>query len=163
MNGKFGSTVFLTDSWVLIGAPYMIKSGQAGSGAAYLFNAATGEHIASFYPSPDYPIESFGSSIAVSDYHVAIGTAVGSAEAIFIAEIPEPPAILMVLAGLAATCWCRRRLRRLVVVEWVSCEAKTHQLCDAPLDGLPLRGQPIQLPKRIYNQDRSNCCQRHSN
>ncbi|MBO6740475.1 MAG: FG-GAP repeat protein [Phycisphaerales bacterium] len=68
----FGSSVAIRDNVALIGAN---KSGftQADPGAAYLFNATTGQQIAKLIPEDSAPNDRFGSSVAISGDIALIG------------------------------------------------------------------------------------------
>ena len=68
----FGSSVAIRDDVILIGAN---KFGftEAVPGAAYLFNAITGQQIAKLVPEDSAPDDHFGSSVAISEDIALIG------------------------------------------------------------------------------------------
>ncbi|MGB6501064.1 MAG: hypothetical protein WBG19_06670 [Thermoplasmata archaeon] len=72
-SGQFGSSVAISGSIIVVGAPGEVASGLNGSGHAYVFNATTGKLISALSsPNPQSGGE-FGFSVAISGSNVAVG------------------------------------------------------------------------------------------
>jgi hypothetical protein len=71
-GAMFGSCVAISGSMVVVGAPLDDDNGYA-SGAAYLFNAGTGQFVFKLLPSDGLTLARFGSSVAISGTTVVIG------------------------------------------------------------------------------------------
>lgn len=69
----FGYSVAVRDGLVAVGALVGSNNGLGGSGAAYLFDAVTGQQIAKFAPSDAEPDDEFGHSIALDAGVLAVG------------------------------------------------------------------------------------------
>lgn len=69
---EFGSAVALSDGIVAVGAPGKADNGT-GSGAAYLFDAATGAQITKLLPVDGAEGDAFGTSVAIDAGIVAVG------------------------------------------------------------------------------------------
>lgn len=71
-RANLGFSVALTDTMALLGAP-LDATGAGDTGAAYLFDVATGDLLHSFFnPAPQFG-DRFGWSVALSDSHALIG------------------------------------------------------------------------------------------
>ena len=69
----FGTSVAVSGNNLLVGASNDDNQGEEGSGAAYLFDAATGDLLQTLLnPSPDRA-DSFGTSVAVSGNNLLVG------------------------------------------------------------------------------------------
>ena len=110
----FGQSVAAIGNIVLVGAPED-NAGAPGAGAAYLFNATTGELLQTILnPSPEdgdmfgYVVSAFGDNILVGTPHANIGGT--NAGVVYLFEaIPEPATLgLLLVGGLAVLR--RRRL-----------------------------------------------------
>ena len=108
----FGRSVYLDGNWALIGSPFTRYGDHSSSGAAYLFNASTGQHVATFYADPAQPTEAFAFSVAITSQHFVFGSGANAPEAIFIASVPEPEAIALMVSGLISVCGELRYSRR---------------------------------------------------
>jgi len=72
-GGNFGSSVAVSGTRIVIGAPFETTSGDANAGRAYLFDATT-DGLISTYVSPNpQTFGYFGDSVSISGTTVAIG------------------------------------------------------------------------------------------
>lgn len=114
-RGNFGREVAIDGGLVLVGAPFDSENGDF-SGAAYLFDAATGSELAKLMPSQPMEDQGFGWSVAIDDGYAVIGAgggpfSIGSAYLFDLTRfIPEPSSAL--LTATACLVACRRRLPR---------------------------------------------------
>ncbi|PCI10293.1 hypothetical protein COB72_03710 [bacterium] len=72
-NASFGQAVDINNGIVAVGAWGDNENGS-GSGAAYLFDAATGTQLAKLLPDDASPDDQFGNSISLSNGLVAVGS-----------------------------------------------------------------------------------------
>lgn len=72
-GSEFGSTVSLFGNTVLIGSPYS-DEGASNSGAAYLFDASTGNLLNTFLNPTSEAGDLFGSAVSISGNNVLIGS-----------------------------------------------------------------------------------------
>ena len=72
-EGNFGSSIAISGTTVVVGAPDENVSGQASAGRAYVFSATTG-HLIQTLSSPNSQADGkFGSSVAVAGGRVLVG------------------------------------------------------------------------------------------
>jgi hypothetical protein len=64
-DGGFGTSVAISDTTVIVGAPYEISGTTADSGRAYVFDATTGDLITSLASPNAQPSGEFGLSVGV--------------------------------------------------------------------------------------------------
>jgi len=72
-NDEFGNSIAIDNDIVAVGAWRADEHGD-GSGAAYLFDASTGEQLHFIYPDEVWDRDHFGISISINNWVVAIGS-----------------------------------------------------------------------------------------
>jgi hypothetical protein len=98
----FGNSLTLSGNTAVVGA---MTSSVAGlwSGAAYLFDVATGEELVKLVPSDASERDFFGGSVAISGNTLVIGATddlnAGAAYIFRNTIVPEPPTILVAMGG----------------------------------------------------------------
>ncbi len=75
-DSLFGSSIAMTDTLVVVGAPFD-SALDAHAGAAYVFDAKTGERLARLLPGESIPFAEFGRSVAISGTTVIVGAKKG--------------------------------------------------------------------------------------
>lgn len=70
----FSASVAIDGNYVVIGAVFDDDAGAENSGAAYLFNASTGELLQTFYNPTPNPGESFGIPVDIDGNNLVIGS-----------------------------------------------------------------------------------------
>jgi hypothetical protein len=78
-NGAAGGAVDISGD-VIIAGGVADQTAEPRSGAAYLFDRATGAQFAKLIPNDSQPFDSFGISVAIDDGLAAVGAARSSAE-----------------------------------------------------------------------------------
>lgn len=73
-SANFGTSVAVQGNNLLIGAKTSTVSGRIGAGAAYLFDATTGDVLQTFQPPTPIARQLFGSEVALAGDNVVIGT-----------------------------------------------------------------------------------------
>jgi hypothetical protein len=69
---RFGTSVAMSSGLVVVGAPFADDSG-ANSGAAYVFDAATGIQLLKLLPNDGAAGDEFGSAVAIDGFTIAVG------------------------------------------------------------------------------------------
>ncbi len=69
---KFGASVAISDTIAVVGA-WGVDDNGPESGAAYLFDVATGQQLAKLFPTGSMPGDLFGVSVAISDTTAVVG------------------------------------------------------------------------------------------
>ena len=72
-DDRFGYSADVHDGVVAVGSKWVDENGF-NSGAAYLFDASSGEQLAKLLANDGAPNEEFGSAIALDDRYVVVGT-----------------------------------------------------------------------------------------
>jgi len=70
----FGHSVSLSDGLALVGAPGDYNNADGYGGAAYVFDASTGQLLRKLMPSDGYDCDEFGVSVSVSDGLALVGS-----------------------------------------------------------------------------------------
>lgn len=100
-GARFGKAIAFADGLIAVGAPGY-NDNSATSGAAYLFDAATGDQLAKLLANDGAPSNPFGSSIAIAD-GVIVVAALGAEPPVYLFEAATgQPFARLALAGYGA-------------------------------------------------------------